>query len=49
MKEIFRDAGRVAFKGFERGGGIRIWELVSETAAGGLIALHHARAWLDAR
>lgn len=26
VKEIFRDAGRVAFKGFERQGGIRIWE-----------------------
>ncbi len=48
VKEVFRYAGRVMFKGFEAQGGIRVWELVSETSAGGLIALHHAREWFGA-
>lgn len=48
VKEIFRYAGRVLFRGFEAQGPIRVWELVSETAAGGLIALHHAREWFQA-
>ncbi|MBX5481175.1 MAG: hypothetical protein IRZ16_04895 [Myxococcaceae bacterium] len=45
LKELFRYAGRVMFKGFERQGGIRIWELVSETLAGQLIQQYHAAAW----
>lgn len=43
--ELFRYAGRVMFKGFERTGGIRIWELASECLAGQLILHHHAAAW----
>lgn len=43
--ELFRYAGRVMFKGFERQGGIRVWELVSETLAGQMIQQQHAAAW----
>jgi len=48
MAELFRFAGRAMFKGFERQGGIGIWELVSESGVAELIARHHGPAWRTA-
>lgn len=48
-QELFRYAGRVSFKGFERSGGIRIWELISDCHAGQLIAQHHAPSWFHVK
>ena len=45
LAEVFRFAGKVMFKGLEKGGGINIWELVNEAGIGALLAKHHAAAW----
>ena len=45
LAEVFRFAGRVLFKGFERKGSIGVWELADETRIAQLFARHHATAW----
>jgi hypothetical protein len=46
--DLFRLAGRALFKGFERGGGIPVWELVCDPAVEDLLARYHAAAWFGA-
>ncbi len=46
LVDVFRLAGRVMFKGFERTGGIPVWEIVSESPVAALFAQHHATDWL---
>jgi hypothetical protein len=45
LQEVFRYAGRVMFKGFERKGGIPVWELVDEFGIGALFGRYHAATW----
>jgi hypothetical protein len=45
---VFRHAGRVMFRGFERSGGVPVWELVDEFGIGALFKKHHAAEWLQA-
>ncbi len=45
LAELFRYAGKVVFKGLERGGGIGVWELIGEGPLLSLFALHHAAPW----
>ncbi|MBS1153433.1 MAG: hypothetical protein H6Q89_5131, partial [Myxococcaceae bacterium] len=45
VAELFRYAGRVIFKGLEKGGGIGVWELVSGSGVAALLGRYHGVQW----
>lgn len=45
LSEVFRYAGRAAFKDMERSGGIGVYELVDEAGVGAMLAEHHGASW----
>ncbi len=47
LQELFVHVGRALFKGFEKAGGLGVWELIApESELFSLLALHHVPAWL---